>query len=624
MTLTDLCLCVVEMTVYGSFAILVVMLLGELLWKLRTPRALVFALWAVVAIRLVCPVALPVPLLPAPVENFVAEMTDFDTSYAGEFQVAVHVPGDTGVFAHVVDAGVAPVKTELGFDAVYYYEDESGAITAARTTRQAYGTTLTVLWMCGVAGMLLYGAIAQTLLRRRLRFAVKEGELYLSDRIASPCVVGVFRPRIYMTFGLTAQQRRYILLHEKQHICHGDMLYKTIGFVILSVHWFNPWAWAAFQYVMTLLERACDERVLRELGEQARQDYSEALLAQSVKRRFASAQPLCFGENDIRDRVRWILRGRRPIRTMAWVASPLCLWAGLCLLGSAAAVGPTPLGATYQVNEVLYEAPMYSVAYTAQTAPQFRITAGYQLDIRTQGEAGWTRLGGLMQTHLAQRDLDAMLDAPFEGWNEVGDIQTVYRTNAHEHSYFVLQMHTGDVLLAVAPVWDERPHIRWLFRLQAVAPEQDDGYVALSLSDAMDYQAPVRIFAQRAMADGTLLVGFTADGQSPGSDTGCALLTYKNGKYELHTWTRFKGGALTGRKINFATLVSPAGKEIGIVLNSDARLHSIRMASRGLDRTQVLEVRQDAPVIPSMTVLEGRLPQTDMTLYYYDAEGNQL
>ena len=123
MTLTDICLCVVEMSLYGSFAILVAMLLGELLWKLRTPRGLVLALWAVVAIRLICPIALPVPLLPAPVQSFVAEMTDFDTSYAGEFQVAVHVPGDDGTFAHVVDAGVAPVKTELGFDAVYYYED---------------------------------------------------------------------------------------------------------------------------------------------------------------------------------------------------------------------------------------------------------------------------------------------------------------------------------------------------------------------------------------------------------------------------------------------------------------------------------------------------------------------
>lgn len=623
MTLADICVYVMQMSLYGGFAILVAVLLGELLWKLRTPRVVVFALWAVVAVRLVCPIALPVPLMPAPVQSFVSDLTDFD-AYAGDVQVAVHVPGDTGAFERAVDAGVAPVKTDLGFDAAYYYEQADGTITPARTERQTLLPTLALVWACGVAGMLLYGCTAQLLLRRKLRFAVKEGDVYLSDRIASPCVVGIFRPRIYLTFGLTEQQRQIIERHERAHIRHGDVVYKALGFLILSVHWFNPWVWSGFAYVMALLERACDERVLRELGEQARQEYGEVLLSQSVRRRFASAQPMCFGENNTKERVRHLLRFKRPVKWMAWLAAPVCLAAGLCLLGSAPQAQLTPLGATYEVQQTLYDVPVDGVAHMGQTAPQFRITAGYQLDIRPAGEGAWVRLGGLMRTHLSQRDLAQMFDAPFDGWDGATAIETVYRTNAQDVSYFVLQHRNGEVWLAVAPVWDETPHVRTVFQLRAVGAQQDDGYLAQSLSDAMGYAAPVQIFAQQTLPDGTLLVGFMADGQSAGSDMGCALLAYRGGRYELLTWTRQKGSALQGRGVFFATLVPPSGDEMGIVLCNDARVHAVRLVAQEMDRTQVLQTWQGVPEIPSMTVWEGALPQTDTTIFYYDAQGKPL
>lgn len=178
---------------------------------------------------------------------------------------------------------------------------ETGTITPAKTNQEVYGPILSALWLAGAAGFFLYGAVSYVLLKRRLRFAVKDEVIpgvWYSDRIPSPCVAGLFRPQIYLTFGLTESEKSYILAHERQHIKNGDHIWKMLAWLIMCVHWFNAFLWPLFyRAFLSQVEDACDQRVLRQLGEDKKADYGQVLLTLSAGRRFRlSPSPIAFGE----------------------------------------------------------------------------------------------------------------------------------------------------------------------------------------------------------------------------------------------------------------------------------------------------------------------------------------
>lgn len=343
---------ILDMTATGSLVILGV-LLGRLLLK-RAPKVFAYALWAVVLLRLLCPVSIeaPVSLLPqrAPVSQSY-DLGDVPVSLVGAGVAAYRVVGDA-------------LNGGLGIQHV-------------PTTRQdAWGNTEYVstdwwnvvllagqyLWLAGVAVMLLYSALSWLRLRRKLRVVLPAGEnVFLADDIGAPFVIGLFRPRIYLPGALTEKEREYILLHEHQHIRRGDPWIKMLAFLALSLHWFNPLVWLAFVLSSRDMEMSCDEAVLGKLGPEIRADYAASLLTLATGRRIIAGAPLAFGEGDPKGRIRNLAKWKKPALWILVVAAVVCLILGVCLL-------------TDPVNR----------EHTSETLPQ--APTGEQMEVVTEGD----------------------------------------------------------------------------------------------------------------------------------------------------------------------------------------------------------------------------------------------
>lgn len=293
---------ILNMSITGSIVIAVV-LLARLFLK-RAPKIYSYALWAVVLFRLLCPLSITAGLSvlkPIPVTT---------------------TPGISAVsYQNVVQAvrenTSAPVQQQF----VPAQPAEQPETKASPMQIAAY------IWAAGASVMVAYSIAQYGILRRRLAEAVPlQGEIYLADRIASPFVMGILRPRIYLPSSTPMMERRFIVAHERHHIRRGDPAWKLLGYIALCLHWFNPLVWLAFCLAGKDMEMSCDEAVIKRLGEHIRADYSQALLRLATHKRMVSGMPLAFGEGDTKGRVRNMAKWKKP---KVWV-SALC--AALCLV----------------------------------------------------------------------------------------------------------------------------------------------------------------------------------------------------------------------------------------------------------------------------------------------------
>ena len=322
------------------------LLLMMLFRRIHAPQWINFLLFGLIALRLIVPLEFSSPLSIYNTEYFEDYTHQLDKGFrdglVGDYQIAVEVPGGKGKYDKVVAAGVEPETSEFGWRLVTYTEDEDGNIIPAKRAYDVVLPWVAVIWVIGIAVYLLYGLISYLLLLRRLRFAVKDPDVppgmnvWLSDKVKTPCLVGLFHPRIILPFGMTEQQRWFVLCHEYEHLRHGDHWCKLFSFLLMSAYWYHYLIWGLYTVFLEELELACDARVLRRLGAEVKADYSEALVDFSVKRRFFSAVQIAFGENYTKERVQHVLRWKK---TLHWLAIPalfLCVLVGMTTLTSAA------------------------------------------------------------------------------------------------------------------------------------------------------------------------------------------------------------------------------------------------------------------------------------------------
>ncbi|MBQ6164410.1 MAG: hypothetical protein IJK23_08055 [Clostridia bacterium] len=299
-----------NMSVTASWLILAVLLLRFVFKK--APKWLRVALWGVVGLRL---------LLPFSLQSRVSLVPSTDTVYNPVRSSAVN-PTPNVAFHSGFAAVDEPVNTVLW----NYYSQES--VFMESNFRDILWRTLLFLWFAGIAAMLIWALVSFLKLRRQVRASVREEKnVYLCDEIRSPFILGVFRPRIYLPSGLAGRQKELILSHEKAHLKRLDHIWKPLGFLLLSVYWFNPFLWLAYILLCRDIELACDERVTKELSEQERADYSQALLDCAHKRRAVSACPVAFGEVGVKQRVKSVLNYKKPafwIVLAAVIASVVC------------------------------------------------------------------------------------------------------------------------------------------------------------------------------------------------------------------------------------------------------------------------------------------------------------
>lgn len=284
---------VLNISITAAWMLPVVLALRLLLRK--APKWTVCLLWALVAMRLLLPVSIESPwsLLPS----------------------AEPIPSTiTTVSRPAIQSGVPEINEAVNGALAQHFSGEIGGHTNPLGRML---TTAGALWLAGVAVMLLYSLWSYLRLRRNVRVYLDDGnKVRVCDDIDTPFILGTLRPRIYIPSGLTEEQIRHVLAHERAHLKRGDHLWKPLGFLLLSVHWFNPLLWVAYILLSRDIEQACDEKVIRSMSGSEKKAYSEALFACSSGRRIILACPVAFGEVSVKERVRSVLNYKKP---MLWI-----------------------------------------------------------------------------------------------------------------------------------------------------------------------------------------------------------------------------------------------------------------------------------------------------------------
>lgn len=292
--------------------IVLAILLLRLLLK-RAPKICSYLLWALVLYRLLCPFTF--------VSGF-SFLSVFGEEDAGKVQM-VEENFSTAAQPEGGDLKPQDFQTDL---------QESGTSRRAGWTRISGLWVAVHVWVAGIAAMFLYAAVSLVLLSRRLKGSVRLREnIYLSDYVPTPFVIGVVRPRIYLPSSLQEKEMDYIILHERTHIRRGDHIIRMISFFALAVYWFHPLIWAAYYLSGKDMEMSCDEAVMRKMGQDIRVDYSTSLLNLATGRLFPGGTPLAFGEGDTGTRIKNVMRWHRPKPVVVIIALAVVVAAAVVL-----------------------------------------------------------------------------------------------------------------------------------------------------------------------------------------------------------------------------------------------------------------------------------------------------
>ena len=317
-----------NLAVAASWLIAALLLLRPLLKKLA-PKWVLCALWALVAVRLVCPVALQSDLsvyrLAGDAVQSSGQVTYFqDTGFCGDvrYRPATLLPGVSAETPSTPDSTVPDATTA------------ADAIPQPQTPARSVDMNLpSILWAVGIYVMLMLALAGYLSLREDVAASIPlEGNVYLCDSIKSPFILGMFRPRIYLTSGMDEAARVCVLRHERAHLRRGDHLWKPLGFLLLAVYWYNPLVWAAYILFCRDMELACDERVIRDMAAEERAAYSQALLDCSRGRHWVAACPLAFGEVGVKTRVKAVLWYKKPAFWAVLAAVVVCAVVAVCFL----------------------------------------------------------------------------------------------------------------------------------------------------------------------------------------------------------------------------------------------------------------------------------------------------
>ena len=335
--------------------VIVAVCLARLFLK-RAPKVYSYLLWALVLFRLLCPISLVTSfsVIPDSVSSG-AILTEWEDDYIGQTHT---IYDNRSEFDTAVEAGRETFPAEEGH---YYVVTGSDGISEPSTVENTLLPLLSKIWIAGMLALVLHSILSYSRIRKQTRVAVpfRKG-VYLADDVASPFVMGLFRPVIYLPGSLDPSERKYIIAHERHHIHRGDHIFKALGFLALAIHWFNPLVWIAFILASRDMEMSCDEAVIRKLGENVRADYSASLLNLATGHRLFTGTPLAFGEGDPTGRVRNLAKWKKPAFWVIVICSVLCAFLTVCLLTDPETYKPLelPKEAAKTIKIVLEDDPL--------------------------------------------------------------------------------------------------------------------------------------------------------------------------------------------------------------------------------------------------------------------------
>ena len=307
--MSELFLKIINMSISASWLILAVLILRLVLKK--APKWVNVLLWGIVAVRLAFPFS---------IESALSLIPSAET-----------IPPNIGMnTTPTINSGINAIN-----NAVNPIISQSNTPMAGASVNPLQITIgiFEYIWIFGMIALALYTAISYWRLHRKVDTAVRyKDNIFQSENVKSPFVLGIIKPRIYLPFNMNGQDLEHVVAHEQAHIHRKDHWWKPLGFLLLTIHWFNPLMWLAYVLLCRDIELACDEKVIKELGNEQRADYMQALVACSVNRRMIAACPLAFGEVGVKERVKSVMNYKKPAFWVIIIAVIICVGVAVCFL----------------------------------------------------------------------------------------------------------------------------------------------------------------------------------------------------------------------------------------------------------------------------------------------------
>lgn len=414
--MTEFFLNIVNMSISASWLVFAVLLLRLLLKK--APKWINVLLWGVVAVRLICPFSFEsvLSLIPSP--------------QTINPEIALNSPViDSGVT--IIDNVINPIISE----ATISIQPEKDI-----NFFQFILPYLAGVWLVGIAALLIYTLVSFLRLKRKIGTAVLLCDnIYQSESVVSPFVLGIIKPKIYLPFNMNGQDMEHVIAHEQAHIRRKDYLWKPLGFLILTLHWFNPMVWFGYILLCRDIELACDEKVVKELNNEQRADYSEALLACSVNRRMIAACPLAFGEVGVKDRIKSVLNYKKPAFWIIVVAIVVSITVAVCFLTNP--VNSSVYNSRYETGKCLYSYVVSADKETKSNELVFDITSDGKV-YKIFGDGTTDELGVLKESDYTAEELEAAIKNQDAKLN-IGSIKNAYELS----DCIFLQKSNGTVYL---------------------------------------------------------------------------------------------------------------------------------------------------------------------------------
>lgn len=307
--MTDIFIQIINMSINAAWLVLAVVIF-RLIFK-KAPKYISVCLWALVGLRLLLPISFETTLSLIPS----AQTVPSDIVYSGTPMI------NSGV--SMLNSSVNPIINEYFAPTPYNSANPLQIVIAIAGN----------VWVIGIAIMLIYAFISYLRVYKTVREAIiLRDNIYLSDKIQVPFILGIIKPKIYLPLGISEEDTEFVLAHEQAHIKRKDHLWKPLGFLLLSVYWFNPIIWVAYILLCRDIEAACDQKVINGADIKDKKAYSEALINLSAPRKFITACPLAFGETGIKSRLKAILNYKKPAFWVSVAAIVLTVVLAVCFL----------------------------------------------------------------------------------------------------------------------------------------------------------------------------------------------------------------------------------------------------------------------------------------------------
>lgn len=332
--LSDLFFSLLKINAMATIVAVIVLALKYVLKKCGASRKLLFPLWIIIALRFVCPDF---------IESNFSLFNIFDNPISEEKQIAINnnqtnitntnnfIPTDMDFNTDnavtnntVINAEINEIQTIIPSESIVKEQSNKLEITEI----------LMLVWIAGSSGMILYALISYLKLKKTVMFAVRKDEgYYETDMISTPCVLGIIKPKIYLTLNLTEKEKKYILTHENIHIRRKDYFTKFIAYMILTIHWVNPISWILFKMFVNDMEMLCDEESIKKLGNENKVGYMESLISLSSRNmKNILPCPIAFSENNTEKRVKNMIKYKKSGIIISVIALVVCIIiAAICL-----------------------------------------------------------------------------------------------------------------------------------------------------------------------------------------------------------------------------------------------------------------------------------------------------